>query len=150
MRCPAIFLELSKESQEKFRSWARCAAHRLQLKFTFPEALETMRSVYASTTLVNRWFLQMGPEVDGVPPILLFHFDEIMMSSDLHCKLGATCSKTVFRRKAPKDLHITLGLRASQFGDRPPPPFVLPSVRRVTRFDAFQRMGKLVAANSIN
>jgi hypothetical protein len=131
MQCPAIVLGLSKESQEKCRSWARCAAHRLQLKFTFPEALETMRSVYATTTLVNRWFLQMGPEVDGVPPTSLFNFDEIMVSSDLHCKLVTTCNKTVFRRKAPKAPHITLGLCVSPFGDGPPPFLVLPSVRKV-------------------
>jgi hypothetical protein len=72
------------------RSWPRCTAHRLQLKFTCPEPFETMRSVYATTTLVNRCFLQMGPEADGVTPTLFFNYDEIMVSSDFHCKVVIT------------------------------------------------------------
>jgi hypothetical protein len=79
------------------------------LEFVFPEALEAMRSRFARCALIRLRFQQIDAEVAEVPHCLMFNFDEIMVTADLHCKTVATCEPTVFRRKTQKTRNVTLG-----------------------------------------
>jgi hypothetical protein len=91
----------------------------------------------------------MEQDISTTSPCLLFDYDEIMIADELHCMV-VTGEKTVFRRRAPKSRHTTLGLCVSPFGDGPPPLFVFPSLGRITEFAEFETMGTLCPANSAN
>jgi hypothetical protein len=138
MGCPCIIQKLHEELCEKSRTWAYAVLQKLNLKLATPELLETKRSEYGTSALINRWFNQMLPEVQGVNPALIFNFDETMLYSVSNSKIIISGEKKTFRRKAPMGPHITLGLCISPIGVRPPPLIILPVKDLDATFSYFQ------------
>jgi hypothetical protein len=110
-------------------------------KIAYPEELEEMRCLYATNTLVYRWFRDMQPLFTGVHPKLIFNFDEIMVDADARWEVIVKCNKKAF--------HITLGLCVSSQGKRPPPVFVL-SCNQSTCFEEEQLTDEFLILNSAN
>jgi hypothetical protein len=137
--CPGLAGDLWLEHEDMSKSWARKIAIHHHLKFTFPEAIDTLRLRFATSTLVSRWFTQMEPEIAGTNPNLIFNFDEIMVFAQSKCKVVTSCEKRPFKRKEIKTPHMTLGLCISPFGNGPPPFFVLSGIRDVSEFQGFHR-----------
>jgi hypothetical protein len=148
--CPKLIPKLWEECQEKSRTWGRAIAIRLDFKFQMAEALEMLRSRYATAGLVSRWFDQMEPHLAGIDPLLLFNFDEIMVSASDRQKVFTTPDKKAFRRKGCDQPHITLGLCVSAFGDGPPHLFIFQGKRKPRDFEELERAGKVCIMNSEN
>jgi hypothetical protein len=123
---------------------------RVNFKFQMAEALEMLRSRYATTGLVSRWFDQMQLHLAGVNPMLLFNFDEIMVGASDRQKVFITPEKKAFRRKGFNQPHVTLGLCVSTIGDGPPPIFIFQGKRKVRDFEELERSGKVCIMNSDN
>jgi hypothetical protein len=98
----------------------------MNIKFVHPEALEALRSRFAITTSIGRWFRQMEPKITGITPVLILAINKIMLATETRTKLVAARGKRVFRRTAAKIPHITLGLCVSPIGDGRPPVVALP------------------------
>jgi hypothetical protein len=141
---------LREQNETKSRAWGAAIAAHLNLRFAAPECIEMMRSRFATSTLVTRWFAQMAPHIQGIPPELIFNFDEIMVYAKRKGKVITTCDKKVFRRETKQDPHITLGLCVAPFGHGPPPSFIFTGKRKPADFESFERTGKIQVLNSDN
>jgi hypothetical protein len=120
----------------------------LNLKSLTPELLETKRSEYATSALINRWFSSMSPEVRGINPCLIFNFDETMLYSTSHAKIIISSEKKTFRRKAPMGPHVTLGLCISPLGIHPPPLIILSAKELDETFSYFESVNLVQIVNS--
>jgi hypothetical protein len=135
--CPANLEKLWEEHLEMSKSWARKVAGKNDLRFMFPEAIEALRLRFGTTALVTRWFGQMESEIVGTNPHLIFNFNEIIVFANVNQKVVTSCNKRVFRAKAKKGPHVTLGLCVSPFRNGPPPLFLLPGAKTPDEFKSF-------------
>jgi hypothetical protein len=148
--CPTIAENLWAEGQEKSRAWGRALCLGLNFRCQCPESIDILRSKFATTQLVKRWFHDMEPHVSDIDPHLFFNFDEIMINATPKAKVITSCDKKAFRRRGEKTPHVTLGLCVSPFGDGPPPAFIFSAKKQVTDFLQFEMTRRMCVLNSAN
>jgi hypothetical protein len=148
MGCPTIADKILGELSVKSRTWGYGVIAQLNLKIMAPEILESIRSEYATSGLIMRWFTQMSNEISNSDACLIFNFDETMLHAQSKTKVIVTGDKKAFRRKTPAGPHITLCMCFSPLGSHPPPLIILPGVHTADKFDYYQSVGTVSVMNS--
>lgn len=130
--CQKLLYTLQAEATEPTRSWVNSILEELQLKFTTPIYVETVRADACSLQVLIEFYQNNEEIIKQCPIELLFGVDETMINSKFKGKvLIQEENDDKILRKLFKIPHITAVCCHTANGSKVPPMFILPDIQHL-------------------